>query len=211
MPSDMNPAKNVFTYWIGDKPSLVQILHELMTLHSKNGANYSLHMLNRESFLRDYSDVPECFDRLCPAHQADVVRVWALSRHGGIWLDSDTLVMGSLSCLFDDISSGKDGFFMTENNECLFNGVFGSKRNTPLMLEWKGFIKNHLAQHQENIDWTAIGNMFLTSTYENKKELFDDYVVYDGLSTMYPVNWDQCVDSFLKSPYWTYRHLIRAS
>jgi hypothetical protein len=205
----MNQERHVFAYWVGKKPALIEILHELMRLHSSNGDNFRLHLLTGEEFLRDYSDVPECFDLLHPAHQADVVRVWALHRHGGIWLDSDTLVMNSLSSLFENALDNKAGFFMTQNNQCLSNGVFGSKRKTSLMSAWKEHIQKHLQVHGPNIRWEGIGNKFLTETFNTKRKLFDGYIIYNGPNTMYPANWDKCVELFIDKPYWTHKHLIR--
>ena len=58
-----------------------------------------------------------------PAHQADFVRVNVICDYGGIWLDSDTLVLDSLDSLFDIIDN-KDGFLIKENNKILWNGIF---------------------------------------------------------------------------------------
>ena len=37
-------------------------------------------------------NIPKYFYDLCPAHQADFVRVHVICDYGGIWLDSDTLI-----------------------------------------------------------------------------------------------------------------------
>ena len=200
--------KNIFIYWTGEKPSLIEILHELMALHYRNGSNYRLISITKESFCSDYSNIPECFGLLCPAHQADVARVWAVCEHGGIWLDSDTIVMGSLSSLFQTCES-KKGFFMTQNNECICNGIFGSQKNTLLLRAWRQHIIKYLKKNGPNIGWESIGNKFLTETYANHPELFDEYEIFNGLETMYPVNWDQCATKFLEGQYFTHKHLIR--
>ena len=204
----ISAQKNVFAYWTGDKPALIEILHELMRLHSNGGSHYNLNILSRDDFLRDYSDIPACFEALCPAHQADVVRVWALHEHGGIWLDSDTIVMNSLASLFYLLES-RAGFFVTENNNCICNGVFGSRGRTDLLCRWKSYISNHLSDHGPNIQWTEIGGKYLTHACRKHKELFDEYIIYDGSQTVYPVAWNQCVNAFLEKPYWTHRHLVR--
>lgn len=209
LPSQSCSLRNVFTYWEGEQPSLVELLIELMRLHSKDAAHYNFKCLSKDQFLSEYDDVPDCFDSLSYAHQADVVRVWALMRHGGIWLDSDTLVMNSLSSLFEKAFDKKAGFFVTQNNQNLCNGVFGSKSSTDLLAAWKKHIQNHLLIHGPNIEWEAIGNQFLAETFVAKPELFNDYIIFDGLSTMYPVNWDKCVDLFLDEPYSTWKNLAR--
>jgi mannosyltransferase OCH1-like enzyme len=87
---------------------------------------------------------------LCPAHQADFVRVNVICEYGGIWLDSDTLVLDSLDSLFDLVEI-KNGFFIKENNNILCNGVFGSKPNTELMIKWRNEINNELNYTKGNI------------------------------------------------------------
>ena len=193
----MNQKKNLFVYWVGPKPSLIHVLHSLMRLHSCGGKNYKLHILSRDDFLKNYPDAPKCFDRLKPAHQADVVRVWVLLKHGGIWLDSDTLVMNCLASIFDDVCNDKNGFFVTHGNCKIMNSVFGSKKNTRLLRKWKKHILKTLDEFGADIKWSILGQQFLTNAMVKRKELFSDYLIYDGPSTMEPVCYTQCVDSFL--------------
>jgi hypothetical protein len=93
--------RNVFIYWVGKDYKLIKILRQLMLYHSNNGSNYTLHFINDKN-INDYlTDIPEVFNKLCPAHQADYVRVNLIYKYGGIWLDSDTIVMDDLGRLFD--------------------------------------------------------------------------------------------------------------
>lgn len=46
------------------------------------------------------TDLHPAFDRLKPAHQADVFRVNVLYEHGGMYIDADTIVLRSLIPLF---------------------------------------------------------------------------------------------------------------
>lgn len=193
----MIQEKNLFVYWIGPKPSLIHVLDDLMRLHSNNGKHYRLHVLGRDDFLNNYPDAPKCFDRLKPAHQADVVRVWALLKHGGIWLDSDTLVMSSLASVFDDVCNDKKGFFVARGNYKIMNSVFGSKRNTRLLRKWKKHILRTLDEFGADVKWSILGQQFLTNAMVKRKELFSDYLIYNGPATMEPVCYTQCVDAFL--------------
>jgi len=154
------------------------------------------------------SDIPDYFYRLCPAHQADFVRVHVVCDYGGIWLDSDTLVMHSLDSLFAILDS-KDGFFIRENNEILWNGVFGSRPNTELMTQWKQRLRHILDEKKEAIAWSEVGCQMLQGMYNETSALYDSYELFNGLDTMYPVNWNHCVNSFLHQPYETYPCLVR--
>ncbi len=125
-----------------------------------------------------------------------------------MWLDSDTLVMNSLDGLFNLIETD-NGFFIKENNNLLYNGIFGSKPNTPLMIEWKKQMRFLLDIKSGNTDWLDIGNDMLMSIYAKNAELYDNYTIFNGLDNMYPVNWDNCVTEFIDKPYDNYKKIIR--
>ena len=199
-----NDNNNVFLYWTGNEYKLIKILRDIIYLHSNNNKNYTVHLINNENLKNYIKIIPEYFNDLLPAHQADFVRVNVVCNYGGIWLDSDTLVMDDLCRLFD-IFKKKDGFFLLENNQILFNGVFGSKPNTPLMIEWKTKLLDILNNKKQNIDWTEIGNSLLDKIKKNNPEYYNNYKIFNGLDNMYPVNWNNCVEEFITKPYNNYK------
>lgn len=198
--------RNIFIYWVGYEYKLIKILRRIMELNSTKDGGYNLVFINEKN-KHDYVDVPDYFGKLCPAHQADYIRVNVLCEFGGIWLDSDTIVMDSLDTLFD-ILEKKDGFFIKQNNESISNGIFGTKPNTTLMKSWKEDIKNILETKCENIEWEEIGNKYLQYKYETT-DYFNNYEIFNGLDTVYPVNWNYCYTEFLNKPYDNYKNLIR--
>ena len=103
---------NVYLYWVGKEYKLISILRKLIYLHSKSGKGYEVILITDKNVNEDIK-VPEYFDKLCPAHQADFVRVNVICDFGGIWLDSDTLVIENLDSLFE-ILANKDGFFIKQ-------------------------------------------------------------------------------------------------
>ena len=198
--------RNIFIYWVGYEYKLIKILRRIMELNCTKGAGYNLVLID-ENNIYDYIDVPHYFRKLQPAHQADYLRVNVLCEFGGIWLDSDTIVMDSLDSLFD-IFKKKDGFFIKQNNEVISNGIFGTKPNTTLMKSWKEDIKNILEMKNDNIEWEEIGNKYLQNKYETT-DYFCNYEIFNGLDTVYPVNWNNCYMEFLDKPYDNYKNLIR--
>ena len=135
--SDFDKTKrNVFLYWVGKEYKLISILRNMMYLHSTNGKGYNVVLITKENLNRFAKQTPSYFDNMCPAHQADYVRVHVICEYGGIWLDSDTLVLDSIDTLFDIIEA-KNGFFIKEGNSILWNGIFGGRPNTELMVMWK--------------------------------------------------------------------------
>lgn len=136
-------------------------------------------------------DLPTYFYNMCPAHQADIVRVYVIYEYGYIWLDSDTLVLDKLDSLFYYIEKN-NGFFIKQNNQILWNGIFGSKNNTPLMIKWKNDIIKILDEKNQKIEWDEIGNILIQNIYNN-------YIILNGLDNLYPINWDNCVNEFIKN------------
>lgn len=206
--NDKMEARNIYLYWVGKEYELISIFRNLIYLHSTNGTGYKVHLLTDKN-INDYiEDIPDYFNNLCPAHQADFVRINVICDNGGIWLDSDTLVLNSLDSLFDYIEN-KDGFFIKENNYILINGIFGSRAKTPLMIEWKKQMRYLLDTNSGRIGWTDIGNNMLQNIYNKTPHLYDNYKIFNGLDNLYPVNWDNCVREFIDKPYDNYKTIIR--
>ena len=204
----MSANRNIYLYWVGKEYKLISILRDLIYLHSTNGIGYKVNLITDKNIREYIKDIPDYFNNLSPAHQADFVRVHVICDYGGIWLDSDTLVIDKLDSLFDIIEK-KNGFFIKENNTLLSNGIFGSKKQTPLMIEWKNKLVSILDQKKNNIQWTEIGNKMLQSMYKKNKSLYNNYKIFEGLDNMYPINWNKCVSEFIKKPYDNYKNIIR--
>jgi hypothetical protein len=197
---------NLFIYWIGKEYKLISELRKLIYLHSTNGNGYTVHLLNHEN-IKDYIEIiPPYFYSLQPAHQADFVRVHVICKYGGIWLDSDTLVLDSLDSLFKIIEE-KDGFFIRENNKITWNGIFGSKPNTHIMLKWKDLMMSILNTKKNSISWSEIGSYLIDKICNNND---NDYHIFNGLDNMYPINWPRCVEEFINKPYDNYKNIIRS-
>lgn len=204
----MSIRRNIFLYWVGKEYKLISILRNLIYLHSTNGVGYKVNLITDKN-IRDYiKEIPDYFSSLRPAHQADFVRVHVICDYGGIWLDSDTLVIDKLDSLFDLIEN-KEGFFIKENNTILWNGIFGSKKQTNLMIEWKKNLTNILNQKKNKIGWTDVGNKMLQSMYNKNPSLYNDYKIFEGLDNMYPFNWDKCVNEYIEKPYDNYKNIVR--
>ena len=204
----MSSNRNIYLYWVGKEYKLIYILRDLIYLHSTNGVGYKVNLITDKNIREYVKDIPDYFSSLCPAHQADFVRVHVICDYGGIWLDSDTLVIDKLDSLFDLIEK-KNGFFMKENNTILCNGIFGSKKQTNLMIEWKKNLTNILNQKKNKIGWTDIGNKMLEYMYNKNPSLYNDYKIFEGLDNMYPVNWKNCVEEFIEKPYDNYKNIVR--
>jgi len=197
--------RNVYMFWMGAEYKLIKILRDLIYLHSKNGKGYNVHLINHDNLSKYIQDtIPKYFYNLSYNHQSDFIRAHVLCDHGGIYLDSDTIVMDKLDELFDIIDN-KDGFFILENNETLSAGVFGSKPNTTIMKYWKSETRKITYQKTKR-KWTALGGSILNNC---NKEWLNNYEIFRGLDNMYPINYPDCVKEFINSPYQNYEKIKR--
>jgi mannosyltransferase OCH1-like enzyme len=163
--------RTIYLYWIGKEYKLISILRKLIYLHSTNGKGYKVVLLTDNNINQYIKDIPEYFYKMLPAHQADFVRVNVICDYGGIWLDSDTLVLDSLDSLFDILET-KSGFFIKQNNSELWNGIFGSKPKTLLMIRWRKYMMSILKRKKNNINWTEIGNDIINKIRTRRKYLY---------------------------------------
>jgi hypothetical protein len=198
--------KNVFMYWSGDEFKLIKLLREIIVHFSTVGEGYRLHLITEKTASDYFPDLPEGWTDVAPNYQSDIIGVWAVLKYGGIWLDADTLILENLDCLWDF----EDGFFILENNEILCNGVFGLPKNSPIAEVWKKKIEMTLLAHRKsNTPVTGLGPPMLHSLSLEFPSLFTQVKLLKGLDTVYPINWDQCTESYLMKPYSYYKKYVR--
>jgi hypothetical protein len=195
---------NIYLYWVGNEYKLIRKLRQLIYMHSTNGKGYKVNLINDKNVKNYINYLPDNFYKLSPVHQADVARVCILCDKGGIWLDSDTIVVDKLDDLFDIINK-KDGFFIKEQ-ALLCNGIFGTKPNTNIMKEWKENILKTINK-TTNITGTELGSYVLKHIRERKSEYFNNYHIFEGTSDLYPIIWNLCVNEFLEKPYDNYKQI----
>lgn len=198
-------GNNVFLYWMGKEYRLIQLLRRLIYLHA---GNCTVHLLTCDNVRNYIDDLPTCFDALCPAHQADIVRVYVVYKYGGIWLDSDTIAMEPLDALFD-LFREKDGFFVW-NGEVIINGIFGSKPHTELFRLWKTSIQRVLSGKGDHLSWREIGADILTDLYLSSPHIFDTHTILPGLETVIPSPHNTAVKDLLETPYEEYPRFERS-
>ena len=202
--------KNVFIYWTGEANDFILLMRALMILHSNNGENYKFFIVSQNNLGEFITDkLAECFDELRPAHQADWARVNLIYKYGGIWLDSDMIMINSnqLDEMFKIMYSLEyDGFFVNEGS-VIYNGVFGSRANTIFFAKLLIRMNKILAEKGNKIHWVEIGNSLYTPLFYN--DYNKKYCLLDADKTIYPVmyyNMEKIVCSLI---YETYKEIER--
>src|SRR5262245_22328747 len=82
----------VWIYWEGPRPEWISWCHQTIRAHAKD-----VRLLSPEDFdsLRD-RDRDIDLSPLSILHRSDYIRAFLLHRFGGLWVDSDCLVMQDL-------------------------------------------------------------------------------------------------------------------
>lgn len=199
--------RNIFIYWIGKEYKLIKIFRNLIYLHSMSGKGYKVHFITPTNVTNYIEDLPNYFYKLQPAHQADFIRVHVICKYGGIWLDSDTLVIDSLDYLFEHLERF-DGFFIEETPNILCNGIFASRANTILMNKWKNIMMEKLNKNYK-IKWSDIGSIIINGLRRDEPELYNNYHIFKYVCDLYPIFCKFCVTEFITKPYDNYKTLVK--
>jgi len=202
-----NNQKNIFLYWEGPDNPLILLLRKIIYAFAEKDSEIQIHLINHNNLEQYIADIPKEFYQLCYAHQADYVRVNVVCDYGGIWLDSDTIILEPFDALFDYLQKYK-GFFVTESDS-VCNGVFASVKKTLLMVRWKNRV-NHLVRTKKQLAWTELGTTIFTNYFlQFHTSLLSDYYFFDGPNTVYPIQIGQSHRAFISNPYQEYQQIIR--
>ena len=87
--------------------------------------DYKLKLWNEKNSPIDVPFVKSALEAKKYAFAADYVRIWALNQYGGIYMDTDMLVLKNLDCFLND-----NGFIGKENENTISAGIIGVKKNS---------------------------------------------------------------------------------
>lgn len=166
-----NASRIIWQYWEtkGEKPAFVDELHAL----AKRNSGVRVVLVTPQNINRYLPDRPPWLDRMDElAHKADIIRVMLVKRHGGMWLDSDAMVLRDLNFIFDhlaghdfvgfNLSGGIDEAPLHTSVNC-----FAARPNSKVVTAWgkkqRKFMQR-LAKSPAAIKvpgWNAVGSRIL--------------------------------------------------
>lgn len=83
----------IWVYWEGPMPQYIRLCHETVLAHNDN-----VKLLDRDSFERLFQYERDIdIDRLAINHKSDFIRAYLLFHYGGLYVDSDCVVLQDLS------------------------------------------------------------------------------------------------------------------
>jgi hypothetical protein len=146
-------------YWEGAPPGWIKECHRTVFFHAAD-----VRLLGPSDFddLRDV-DRDISLARLHVAQRADYIRAFLLARYGGLWIDSDCIVMKPLQPLLDQLQE-YDFLAHRERTAGLFcNALMGARPGSQIAAAFYRQLCEILRSGR-NVGWTDLGCVPLTAT-----------------------------------------------
>src|SRR5262249_19132884 len=145
-------------YWEGDCPEWIKACQNTVFAHAPD-----VRLLSPEDFdkLRDI-DRNIDLGRLHAAHRADYIRAFLLARFGGVWIDSDCVVMRSLEPFFK-ILEDYDFVAHRERSGYVSNGFIGARAGSRIASAYYQRI-SEILRSGKPLGWISLGGEPLTET-----------------------------------------------
>lgn len=146
----------LWLYWEGPCPEWILRCRETILRHGGD-----VRLLDRAAFeaLRT-EDRDIDLDRLLPAHRADYARALLLARHGGIWLDSDCVLMRPLDRVHEAIA--EHGFVVHKDRQGYYpNGFIAAAPGNPTADSFYSAVAGRLRAGRP-LGWISLGGEPLT-------------------------------------------------
>jgi hypothetical protein len=158
----------LFLYWEGPCPEWILRCRDTIVRHGGD-----VRLLDRAAFeaLRtDDRDID--LDPLEPAHRADYARAWLLARHGGIWLDSDCILMGPLDTVRAALAT--HGFVAHRDRQGYYpNGFIAAAPGNPTADLFYRAVAGRLRDGKP-LSWISLGGEPLTRLLRSRRAAFQE-------------------------------------
>ena len=115
-------------FWKGDKTTLVDVCLERIRMFHPD---FNVIIFN------DNIETVDGYNSLSVQHQSDWVRICAIEKYGGIWLDATVFLMKPVTEWVDMNKMQLQGFSAPFSDNCLENWAFAAPQNDQLVRAWK--------------------------------------------------------------------------
>jgi hypothetical protein len=142
----------VWLYWEGNCPDWIRACRRTILRHAP-----SVRALDAGTFDRlRVHDRDIALGGLHVAHRADFIRAYLLAHYGGLWIDSDCLVMGSLRPVLEQLSQ-HELVAHRERSGVVSNGFVGARAGSRVADAFYRHICSVLRSKQR-LGWTTLGS-----------------------------------------------------
>ena len=169
----------LWVYWDNidntDTPPYIQLCHESMLKHCSE--YFEIIFLNKNNiyiFLPELEKIKHKIDELIIPHKVDIYRIYLLYKYGGLYLDSDIIVLKNpveiieklINTEYDFVGTGCTGFECEGGYGKPSNWLLASKPNTKLMKLCMDKINNIIFSNNIKIEYHDIGKKIIWESLE---------------------------------------------
>ncbi len=165
-PSPLNDKGevNIWLYWEDPpnktKPEYLNLCFESVKKHCS--ADFTIRIVSKQEALEMLALPPIWLQFAQIAHRADMVRAGLLAKFGGIWLDTDLIVIRSLSFLIEEIQNHGFIGYCTYDRRNPEIGFLGALQNDPIVTSWFEQAKKHVIEKNvTTFGWRELGQDML--------------------------------------------------
>ncbi len=181
----------LFTYWEGIKPDYINLCEKI--IQNNICKDIDLHLVTDVN-LYEYitvNELPQNFKNIkCLAHRADYIRCCLICKYGGIWLDSDQILISDLSEVIELLKTHDYITYEWEKNQPSI-GFFAAKSGNILLEKWKSSMERLIVTKNE-FHWIELGYELL---YPILQDLLNNnklkYYAYDARNSFAPLEWTE--------------------
>lgn len=178
----------LFTYWEGYKPEYIGLCEKIISNKIESRIEHcKVSDENVENYLSK-EDLSYIRNLECIAHKADYIRCCLIYKYGGIWLDSDQILISDLSEIVELLNVYDYITYEWEQNNPSI-GFFASNKGNTFLGQWKDKM-NTLLLSKNEFRWTELG-------YELMYPILDDllknekmkYYAFKARESFAPLEW----------------------
>lgn len=185
----------VWQYWENsseypDGIPYINLCHQSVDSYCNSGKGYKVIRLNQHNISKYIDDInPYIFNMKNNLNQlaqkADYFRAKLLCKYGGIWLDSDAIVINSLDSIFDKLDL-YDFYGYKFTSPCVW--AFACHKDANIMKKWCENNEKVLNETKgNNIYYGELGHQSLQLFMNEPNSFFDD-----AISTVHSINHRNC-------------------
>lgn len=143
------------------------------------------------------------------AGRADIIRLLALYKYGGIYIDADSVIMkpekfanflkknhASVFFGWENLTATRTRKLGIKSKRLVANGLIGAKKGHPFFLRLlEGISENveRLSEDDQSLAWKVVGPLYVTRIYNETRREFPDVHVYP-MKYFYPRHWKGITD-----------------
>jgi hypothetical protein len=182
-------SRIIWQYWEtrGTKPKFIDGLREL----AKKNSGVDTVLVTPETLRFYLPQLPDSILRIEELpHKADMIRTMLVMSHGGMWLDSDAIVLRDLNWLFDvlpdyDFVGFNDAGKLKQSRPWVRINCFLSRANGLVVSEW---VRRQHAKFPRTVyQWEEIGsNLLHPICLENRQRV--KILPFENIC---PIRWDE--------------------